>query len=153
MGIALDIYEPKTRSRVMASIGSRDTKPEVVLRKSLHAIGLRYRLHVESLPGQPDLCFRKHNAVVFVNGCFWHAHGCYRSSIPKTHSEFWSIKFERNKDRDTRVVNGLRNLGWRVLIVWECALIGKKKMPKCVVANIVKRWLVSEDVFGQVVPE
>lgn len=106
----------------MARIRSADTKPELVLRKALHAIGYRFRLHVSSLPGCPDIVMRKHRCAIFIHGCFWHGHeGCRNFRIPKTRPEFWSAKIESNRDRDRRAIEALLDAGWRVLVVWECA--------------------------------
>ena len=118
-----DVVDKATRSQMMAGIRGRDTKPERVLRTALHSAGFRYRLHVSNLPGKPDLVFPKYNAVVLVHGCFWHRHsGCWWCSSPSSNSEFWSAKFDQNVRRDARNITDLGNLGWRVAIVWECAL-------------------------------
>lgn len=113
---------PLTRPQMMARVRSADTKPELVLRKALHAIGYRFRLHVRSLPGCPDIVMPKHRSAIFVNGCFWHGHaGCKHFRIPKTRPEFWTAKIESNQDRDRRAIEALLGGGWRVLVVWECA--------------------------------
>ena len=118
-----DIVDRATRSRMMAGIGSRNTKPEVVLRRALHARGLRFRLHNRKLPGTPDLVFRRFGAVCFVHGCFWHRHaGCRFTTTPATREEFWQAKFEANMERDRRKRSELLEAGWRVAVVWECAL-------------------------------
>ena len=118
-----DIVDRATRSRMMAGIGSKNTKPEVVLRRALHARGLRFRLHDRKLPGTPDLVFRRFGAVCFVHGCFWHRHAdCRFTTIPATREEFWQAKFEANVERDRRMRAQLLDAGWRVAIVWECAL-------------------------------
>lgn len=108
----------------MSRVRGRDTKPEMVIRLGLHARGLRYRLHDKSLPGRPDLVFAKYRTVVFVHGCFWHAHGCNRSKVPATRRHFWKQKLEGNAVRDQRAVAALHACGWRILIVWECAFRG-----------------------------
>jgi len=119
----VDIVDPATRSRMMSNIRSRDTKPELVLRKQLHALGFRYSLHRKDLPGKPDLVFRKHRAVIFVHGCFWHRHeGCKLASVPATNAEFWQDKFTRTVRRDRENIMALKNTGWRTGIVWECSL-------------------------------
>lgn len=110
---------------MMSGIRGKNTQPELVLRQALHARGFRYRLHAPELPGKPDLVFPKHRAVIQVHGCFWHRHGCDKTSIPSSNSEFWQKKFERNVERDREVELQLRELGWRVGVVWECA-IGKR---------------------------
>ena len=107
----------------MAQIGNRDTKPELTLRRALHARGLRFRLHDRKLPGTPDLVFRRFAAVCFVHGWFWHRHaGCPYATNPATRPEFWRAKFEANIERDSRTRDQLRKDGWRVATVWECAL-------------------------------
>jgi DNA mismatch endonuclease (patch repair protein) len=112
----------EVRSRIMRANRARDTKPEIRLRKALHALGLRYCIAVRSLPGTPDLVFPKWGAVVFVNGCYWHHHhGCRRATVPKSNREFWIEKFEANRARDAKNVQALLELGWRVGVVWECA--------------------------------
>ncbi len=109
---------------MMARIGSKDTKPELVLRKTLHAMGFRYQLHRADLPGKPDLVFPKHQAVCFVHGCFWHRHtGCDFASVPKTRPDFWRIKFKKNTERDRRNISELQSKGWRTAVVWECHLV------------------------------
>ena len=116
----------EVRSRIMAAVRSRDTGPEMVLRRALHARGLRYRLHVRDLPGRPDVCFPKWGAVLLVHGCFWHRHeACHKATMPRSNLPFWSEKFRRNVDRDRRSVDALVAEGWRVGIAWEC-WIGKE---------------------------
>lgn len=105
----------------MSGIRGKDTKPEMQLRKFLHAAGFRYRLHVQALPGKPDLVLSRHRAVIFVHGCFWHGHHCRYFKWPKTRSEFWQEKISRNQQRDQLQWSQLQREGWRTLIVWECA--------------------------------
>ncbi len=105
----------------MSRIGAKDTAPEIVVRRLLHGMGLRFRLHVKTLPGSPDVVLPRHRTVVFVHGCYWHRHpGCKRAYTPKTNAEFWEAKFARNVERDRRVSSQLADLGWRVIVVWEC---------------------------------
>jgi len=119
----VDVVDKETRSRMMSGIRGKDTKPELVARRYLHGRGLRFRLHVASLPGKPDMVFPKYRAVVFVHGCFWHRHrDCKFATTPATHNEFWVKKLQDNVDRDQYQVNSLQELGWRVLVVWECEL-------------------------------
>jgi len=118
----MDIVPPETRSRMMAGIKGRDTGPELFLRRGLHARGFRYRLHGRDLPGSPDLVFPARRAVVFVHGCFWHAHPCRFSKIPDSRRAFWSDKLVRNRERDSRDVRLLSAAGWKILVVWTCAL-------------------------------
>lgn len=116
-----DIVTPETRSRMMSGIRGRDTRPELAVRRYLHSRGLRYRLHVPDLPGRPDIVLRRHRTVVLVHGCFWHRHaGCRYAYTPKSRPEFWLPKLEGNAARDARNQERLRDLGWRVEVVWEC---------------------------------
>jgi DNA mismatch endonuclease, patch repair protein len=109
------------RRKTMAAVKSRDTTPELAVRSLVHRMGFRYRLHTSDLPGSPDLALRKHHAVIFVHGCFWHGHSCRRKRPkPQTNSDYWQAKIARNRRRDRRVRRSLRKAGWRVLVVWEC---------------------------------
>ena len=119
----VDIVDAETRSRMMRNIRGKDTKPELLLRRALHARGFRYRLHQKGLPGRPDLVFPKYRAAVFVHGCFWHRHpGCPKATTPATRTDFWQNKFAENTARDRRNIDQLQEAGWRVLVVWECEL-------------------------------
>lgn len=111
---------PQARSHIMSRIRSRDTKPEMAVRSAAHALGLRFRLGGCGLPGRPDLVFRRHRAVVFVHGCFWHQHSCKLGKTPSTNLTYWLPKLERNKARDVHSAAELGRLGWRVLVLWEC---------------------------------
>ena len=134
-----DIVDRATRSRMMAGIGSRNTKPELDLRRALHARGLRYRLHNRKLPGTPDLVFRRFEAVCFVHGCFWHRHaGCRFATNPATREGFWQAKFDANVDRDQRNRSELLEADWRVAVVWECAL---RKGGEVGTASELEHWL------------
>ncbi len=111
------------RSRNMAAIRGRNTSPELKIRSLLHHLGFRFRLHRRTLPGSPDIVLPRHRTVVFVHGCFWHRHpGCRYTTTPKTRADFWAKKFEQNKERDQRQQMQLRELGWSVMVVWECEL-------------------------------
>lgn len=117
----------------MSRIKSRDTKPEIALRRSLHCLGLRFRLGGVGLPGRPDIVFPKYRTVVFVHGCFWHRHGdCRVASTPKSNTQFWEEKFARNVERDLRVVGELEMQGWKVVIAWECELGSRDRMAATV---------------------
>lgn len=132
-----DVLTAAQRQLNMSRIRGRDTKPEMLVRQGLHARGLRYRLHDRKLPGRPDLVFPRHGAVVFVHGCFWHAHGCALSKLPATRQDFWKKKLEGNVTRDRRAVDALLASGWRVLVIWECALRGAgRRMEGDVMAAI-----------------
>lgn len=121
----MDRLTPEQRRLNMSRVRGRDTKPELLLRRSLHAAGLRYRLHRRDLPGRPDLVFPGQHAVVFVHGCFWHGHDCPMFRLPATRPDFWRGKIEGNRSRDARIHAALLDAGWRVLTVWECALRGR----------------------------
>lgn len=113
----------------MSSIRGKDTRPELLIRKALHKRGFRYRLHCKDLPGKPDLCFPKHRAVIFVHGCFWHGHDCHLFKWPSTRPEFWRSKIARNRETDAAARDKLLTEGWRVGVVWECALKGRARLP------------------------
>jgi DNA mismatch endonuclease, patch repair protein len=121
-----DVHSPEARRRNMAAIRANDTRPELIVRKDLHARGYRFRLHVRRLPGRPDIVLVRHRAVIFVNGCFFHGHNCSYFRWPATRAKFWRTKIAENRRRDTRNVAELHSEGWRVLTVWECALRGRR---------------------------
>lgn len=124
------------RSRIMAAIRGKDTKPELQVRRAIHAAGLRYRLHTRDLPGSPDIVLPRIKTVVFVHGCFWHAHSCQRSK-PKTRASFWAQKFDTNRARDRRVRYFLRAAGWQVHVIWECEL--RREAPLRNLVRTLKR--------------
>lgn len=126
-----DIVPPTVRSRMMSGIRGKNTRPEIAVRKFLHAAGLRFRLHVADLPGRPDIVLPKHNSVVFVHGCFWHRHdGCKNCSTPKTRPEFWNAKFAANVQRDKRDQDELHRAGWNVVVIWECEAYTDAKLNR-----------------------
>lgn len=116
----MDTVSTAVRSRIMSSVGRRDTTPELVVRSVAHRLGLRFRLCDRRLPGSPDLVFRRHGVVIFVHGCFWHHHACPRGTVPKTRRDYWQAKFSRNMDRDRRNRLELKRAGWKVVEIWEC---------------------------------
>lgn len=123
-----DVHDKKTRSYNMSRIRAKDTKPELLVRKFLFENGFRYRLHQKKLPGKPDLTLRKHNTVIFVNGCFWHGHqGCKYFVIPKTRTEWWKAKIQATAEKDLKNYEELRRQGWKVIVIWECELKGEKR--------------------------
>ncbi|WP_417270192.1 very short patch repair endonuclease [Celeribacter sp.] len=125
----VDIVSSEVRSRMMLGIKGKDTKPEIRIRQLLHRAGYRYRLHRKDLPGRPDLVLTRYNAALFVNGCFWHGHeDCNLFRLPKSRQDFWKEKISGNKARDLRKQTELFELGWRVGVVWECTLKGKKAL-------------------------
>ena len=118
-----DIVDSQTRSAMMSGIRGKNTKPEMVVRRFLHRMGFRFRLHRRDLPGRPDIVLPKHRTVVEVRGCFWHRHeGCPYAYTPKSNREFWETKLNGNRDRDRRNLRELRALGWRAIEIWECEL-------------------------------
>ncbi|MDI6625332.1 MAG: very short patch repair endonuclease [Brevundimonas sp.] len=140
-----DVVDPATRSRMMSGIRGKNTKPELLIRKALHARGFRYRLHCRDLPGNPDLCLPKYRAVIFVHGCFWHGHGCHLFKWPKTRPEFWREKIGRNRAVDEAAHTRLLAESWRVALIWECAIKGRAgyaRLPE--VSEEIGRWLVSD---------
>lgn len=136
-----DVHDRETRSRNMAAIRGADTKPEMMIRRGLHARGFRFRLHDRKLPGRPDLIFPKYRAVLFVHGCFWHGHDCHFFKWPRTREEFWRGKIGTNVARDKASVAALHEAGWLVGVVWECALKGRQRRPSEDVLNAVSDWL------------
>lgn len=146
----VDIVDPSTRSRMMAGIKGRNTKPELLIRSLLHKKGFRYRLHVKDLPGKPDIVLPKYRSVIFIHGCFWHGHqGCHLFKLPATRTEFWKEKIDRNQMNDLKAVNLLLANSWRICIVWECSIRGAKKDPEKVVNTIID-WLSGTELFLEV---
>lgn len=136
-----DIVDPQTRSRMMSGIRGKDTKPELAIRRGLHARGFRFRLHADSVPGNPDLVLPRYKAAIFVNGCFWHHHDCHLFKMPSTRTDFWSDKIARNVKRDAVVREQLAAQGWRFLVVWECALKGRTRLALDDVLDRIAQWL------------
>lgn len=145
-----DIVSPETRSRMMSGIKGKDTRPELLVRKALFARGFRYRIHDKNLPGKPDLVLPRYRAAVFIQGCFWHQHDCHLFKWPKSRQDFWRTKIESNKARDAKVISDLTASGWRVLIIWECALKGKKRLPLEELSDMVVNWLCSNTTYLEV---
>lgn len=148
-----DIVSKEIRSRNMAAVRSKNTKPELLIRKGLHRRGFRFRLHNNKLPGKPDLIFPKYHAVIFVNGCFWHQHDCHLFKWPSTRKEFWKIKIEGNRARDFKTIKQLKSMGWRVLTIWECSLKGKTRLQENDLFSRVSNWIVGgiaeQDIPGE----
>jgi DNA mismatch endonuclease (patch repair protein) len=119
----VDTLSTAERSEIMSRVRSKDTRPEMMVRRLVHKAGFRYRLHVSNLPGRPDLVFPKRKKVIFIHGCFWHSHaGCQHARVPKSRTSFWTAKFAANKTRDERNYYALTEAGWKVLVLWECEL-------------------------------
>ncbi|HYM77076.1 MAG TPA: very short patch repair endonuclease [Candidatus Dormibacteraeota bacterium] len=134
---------PTQRSYCMSRIRGKDTKPEYLVRKGLHALGFRYRLHQRNLPGCPDLVLSKHRAVIFVHGCLWHRHKCHLFQWPRTNALFWRRKITKNCENDEKNLLELRSKGWRVMTVWECALRGKRRLEFSDLIQRIVHWLSS----------
>ena len=124
-GSMTDVVDRATRRRMMSGIRGKNTGPEMIVRRGLHARGFRYRLHDGGLPGKPDLVFVRYNAAMFVNGCFWHGHGCHLFKWPSSRARFWRQKISANRERDAETLLALRKAGWRVAIVWELRAQGQ----------------------------
>ena len=141
-----DTFEPlvsEARHKNMAAIRGKNTKPELLIRRQLHAHGYRYRVHVKSLPGTPDIVMPKFQAVVLVNGCFWHGHDCDLFRWPKTREEFWFAKIRATQRRDVESVQKLNESGWRIAIIWQCALRTELGLKRTV--NDLEQWLNSAE--------
>lgn len=144
-----DVVDPATRSRMMAGIRTKDTKPEVVVRKALFGAGFRFRLHRMDLPGRPDVVLPGRKVAVFVHGCFWHAHaGCRFAKMPSTRKDFWESKLATNIERDRRAREALLSAGWRVLIVWECAT--RSTEARAALPELLARWMDGPDLIGEI---
>lgn len=131
----MDKLSPTERSRVMSVVRSKDTTPELVVRRLLHTMGFRFRLHRKDLPGKPDIVLPKYQACIFVHGCFWHQHPrCKRATRPSSRVEFWDEKLDGNIARDKKNIRALKKLGWRVLVVWEC----QTKKPEILRQQIIR---------------
>lgn len=145
----MDVHSPSQRRFNMARVRNRDTKPELAVRRKLHGGGFRFRLHVQELPGRPDIVLPKHRTVVFVHGCFWHGHACRAGRLPGTRTEFWAAKVSGNHARDVAQGQALHSSGWRVFTVWECAMRGRERQPADALLERFAAWLASGDPFGQ----
>lgn len=121
----MDVHSPEQRSFNMSRIRGKNTLPEMIVRRWLWANGYRYRLHKKDLPGKPDIVLSKYHTVIFIHGCFWHRHGCRLTTTPGSRRDFWISKFQENVNRDKRNIEILMDMGWRVMVVWECILRGK----------------------------
>jgi DNA mismatch endonuclease (patch repair protein) len=126
----MDRITEKQRSENMRAIKSKDTAPELAVRRLIHGMGYRYRLHGRGLPGKPDLVFSSRKKVIFMHGCFWHQHGCSRSTTPKSNTDYWQPKLERNKNRDELTLQALKDLNWKTMVIWECEITKKGSLKK-----------------------
>lgn len=146
----VDIVDSATRSRIMSRIRGKDTKPEIIIRKALFKIGIRFRIHGKLLPGKPDLVLKKYSAVIFVHGCFWHGHDCPHFRMPSSNRAFWKKKIKGNQKNDQRHLQELKEGGWRVLLIWECSTRGAGHDAPEKVAQKAVTWLKSKSTFKQI---
>jgi len=143
-----DVVSPEIRSKMMSGIKGTNTKPEIIIRKKLHALGFRFRLHSKKLPGKPDIVLPRYTAVIFINGCFWHMHDCHLFKWPATRTDFWQSKLTGNRKNDRLHLEELQRSGWRVLVIWECALKGKTRLSIEDVIAETAEWLRSDQKTG-----
>ncbi|HXP52959.1 MAG TPA: DNA mismatch endonuclease Vsr [Bacteroidia bacterium] len=138
----MDVFSKEKRSTIMSKISGKETKPEIIIRKFLFSKGFRYRKNVSTLPGKPDIILSKYSTVIFVNGCFWHGHkNCKAAKLPSTRRQFWEEKINNNIVRDKRNIAALKNMGWKVIILWQCQFNTKKKKVK-LFNSILKRLVI-----------
>lgn len=147
----MDIVSPQTRSRMMSGIRAKNTRPEILVRRLMHAAGLRFRLHRRDLPGIPDIVLPRHRVTIFVHGCYWHVHkGCHFFKMPGSNVDFWRNKLESNNARDRRNIKLLLEEGWRVLIIWECLLRQHKAIDD--IGRRLVRWVLGTETLGEMPP-
>ena len=137
-----DVHSPAIRRKNMQAIRSKNTYPEKRVRKLLHRLGFRFRLHDKNLPSKPDIVLAKYKAVILIHGCFWHGHDCHLFKLPKTRTEFWRKKIDSNFLRDQKQIQMLGALGYRVMVVWECALRGRNKLTESQLERVLTDWLI-----------
>lgn len=142
-----DVVDKDTRSRMMANINSRNTKPELYIRRKLHGDGYRFRINQKKIKGTPDIVLKKYSALIFINGCFWHGHDCRYFRLPETRREFWTKKIEGNRIRDSKNADVLLKDGWRICIVWECATRSKKKDDY---VTQIENWIKSKENYKEI---
>lgn len=145
-----DVVDAVTRSRMMSGIRSKNTKPEIAVRKGLHAAGFRYRLHPKEIPGKPDLYLPQYKAAVFVHGCFWHGHDCSLFRPPRTRPEFWQAKIDVNRTRDAVVDARLEAMGLRRLAIWECAFRGTEQLGLEATLTAAAKWISGDEERGEI---
>lgn len=148
--LVMDIVSPETRSRMMSGIRDKNTRPEILIRGALHKKGFRFKLHDKSLPGKPDLVLPKYHAVIQIQGCFWHGHNCHLFKWPSSRPEFWREKIEGNKKRDALNLQVLLKMDWRVMLIWECSLKGKHRIPFEPLMELVENWLLVGNQFIEI---
>ncbi|PRD40635.1 very short patch repair endonuclease [Phyllobacterium phragmitis] len=145
----METRTPGQRRRIMQSVGQKDTGPEMLVRRALHKLGYRYRLHAKDLPGRPDMVFPGKRKAIFVHGCFWHGHDCAKGKLPKSRPEYWIPKIEANKARDERVIDELKKLGWDVIVIWQCQTKSLPVTIENVVDFLGKRGVAVGDALSE----
>ncbi len=148
----VDIVPPETRSKMMSGIRGQNTKPELIIRKELHRMGFRFRLHDKKLPGKPDIVLPRYRSVIMIHGCFWHRHECSLFKWPSSRKIFWRKKLEGNHLKDEQNETELIKLGWRILVVWECSLKGSNRMDLGCLMDKIKEWIVCGIVGKHEIP-
>jgi len=146
----VDIVSRQKRKQMMSGIRGKNTRPEIGIRKGIHALGFRFRLHVKEIPGHPDIVLPKYKALILVHGCFWHRHACHLFKWPSTRAEFWKKKINGNVKNDEKILAILKTSGWRCLIVWECALKGKTRLEKSELIKQIAEWILSEKKYQEI---
>lgn len=146
----MDSFPKEKRSQIMSKVRGKNTTPELIVRKALFSAGFRYRLHIKTLLGHPDIVLQKYKAVIFVHGCFWHGHYCRLGKLPVGNKKYWLEKIGRNRTRDQRHLRCLTEMGWRVLTIWECKLLGKQKLQTSILIDQIRKWLVSNEPVKQI---
>ncbi|QLN00794.1 very short patch repair endonuclease [Escherichia fergusonii] len=145
-----DVHDKATRSKNMRAIATRDTAIEKRLANVLNELGIPYRVQDASLPGKPDFIIDDYQCIIFTHGCFWHHHHCHLFKVPATRTAFWLEKIGKNVERDRRDQVRLQALGWRVLIVWECALRGREKLSDAALSERLEEWICGADADAQI---
>lgn len=149
-GAMVDRLTPDQRRLNMSRIRGKDTRPEMTVRRMLHSLGFRYRLHRCDLPGRPDIVMARYRAAIFVHGCFWHGHDCSLFRMPTTRPEFWAAKIGANRRRDGNAVSGLSDAGWRSLLIWECAVRGRGRLSADMLTDRITAFIVGDAPFGAI---
>lgn len=147
-----DLFSKKKRSEIMSKVRGKDTSPELLIRKHLFSLGFRYRLHVSSLPGKPDLVFPKYRCVVFIHGCFWHGHSC-KKTFPQENKKYWKQKINGNIKRDAKNIENLKEIGWRTIVIWECSISGKRKISLILLGKQISKLLKSSIKYKEIQPK
>ncbi|WP_447727205.1 very short patch repair endonuclease [Sphingomonas koreensis] len=146
----VDRLTPDQRRLNMSRVRGKDTRPEMIIRRLLHSLGFRFRLHRRDLPGRPDIVLPRYRAAIFVHGCFWHGHDCSLFRMPATRTDFWAAKIAANRRRDGDAVAGLHDIGWRSLLIWECALRGRGRLPAEKLTDRITALILGDTPFGAI---